>query len=388
MKKRILHITHGFYPNKGFEVYLKNLINNLPEYNHYVTVFPNKNNDIGLSSKVNVIEISSLNDVKNIVDTFDIKIVNIHWTGAEALNSDAYLLQIKDKEYTAYNNTSKYPDDIDNNPYGYVNIPYLWETYIETGNIINVTYPCLKSVKIKEKIVNPNRPRFIITSHSDFKLPSYLDFPVIDKIISVSKKSMFKQLHVNTQHEVIYNGVPDEIPDNVLQKSIKRKSQDHKKLKAVWVGMLAKYDETIYQVIKENKEINELYDFFYLGTGTLDENPLSNHHFLGEIPHKKVLDFISDCDVFLYPSSIDSFGIALVEAMSLGLMCITSKEVEEVIFNSGLICKSKKDYLNNLLSVSKNKSAKFIYGSKAIDRVKENFVLSKMIESYKKVFDL
>jgi len=46
--------------------------------------------------------------------------------------------------------------------------------------------------------------------------------------------------------------------------------------------------------------------------------------FLGRIPHSRVPQAMSRCDIFCAPSYAESFGVAAVEAMAAGLPCVTS----------------------------------------------------------------
>lgn len=47
-----------------------------------------------------------------------------------------------------------------------------------------------------------------------------------------------------------------------------------------------------------------------------------NVHFVGSCAHDKVFEYLKDMDVFILPSHSEAFGIAYVEAMSLGLLTI------------------------------------------------------------------
>jgi len=57
------------------------------------------------------------------------------------------------------------------------------------------------------------------------------------------------------------------------------------------------------------------------------------------LPHKKVEEILSNTDIFLYPSFMDTFGFALLEAMSFGIPVVATKtflttSIEEIITNN------------------------------------------------------
>jgi len=44
--------------------------------------------------------------------------------------------------------------------------------------------------------------------------------------------------------------------------------------------------------------------------------------FCGWVPHERIADYYAAADIFVFPSTADALGIALVEAMSVGLPCV------------------------------------------------------------------
>ncbi len=51
----------------------------------------------------------------------------------------------------------------------------------------------------------------------------------------------------------------------------------------------------------------------------------SRVHFLGFIPHEQISEFFSQCDFYVLPSVIETFGISLVEALVFGLPVVATK---------------------------------------------------------------
>ncbi|WP_279001804.1 glycosyltransferase family 4 protein [Thomasclavelia cocleata] len=52
---------------------------------------------------------------------------------------------------------------------------------------------------------------------------------------------------------------------------------------------------------------------------------LSHTNFIGAVPHFEVEDYLSKAEVFIMPSLGEGFNLSIVEALSLGLPCIVSK---------------------------------------------------------------
>jgi len=61
--------------------------------------------------------------------------------------------------------------------------------------------------------------------------------------------------------------------------------------------------------------------------------------FLGAVPHKEVPELYRGADVFLYPSTVESFGLPPLEAMASGTPVIASNRcsVPEIVGDAGLI---------------------------------------------------
>jgi len=116
--------------------------------------------------------------------------------------------------------------------------------------------------------------------------------------------------------------------------------------------------------------------------------------FLGPLPHKKVMEYISICDIFSLPSWNEAFGVVYLEAM-------VHKKPVIAIKNQGIdgIIKNKK---NGLLVDSKNvnqltEAFHFLFSSPEITKeigemaqktILKNYIWSnvvkKIIEVYKK----
>ncbi len=94
-------------------------------------------------------------------------------------------------------------------------------------------------------------------------------------------------------------------------------------------------------------------------------------------------DYIKDCDLFVLPSYQESFGMVLVEAMQVGVPCLTTKTIaaEEVIGEYGFICENTekgiytklKELLdNNMLVEDKKIKLKNYHFDN--EKIKEKFI--------------
>lgn len=89
-----------------------------------------------------------------------------------------------------------------------------------------------------------------------------------------------------------------------------------------------------------------------------------NVHFLGFLGKKELLDELLTSDLFLLASHRETFGLSIIEAMSVGLPCITydsSKHIEEMIQNdiNGYVVQNrdKEKMANKVLEYLENKFA-------------------------------
>ena len=94
------------------------------------------------------------------------------------------------------------------------------------------------------------------------------------------------------------------------------------------------------------------------------------------MPQNKLFELMQNSNLFLYPSSVDTFGFSLLEAMSFGLPTIT-------INTWGT--KSRKEII-------KNKKTGFIFEVKeklSFDKIgqKEKKVIKKLVENMSKLIE-
>ncbi len=297
MKKKILHICHALYGrNNGLDTYVYNQVK-INELDHVIIVPIGKNK----SNLDKVIGIDSLAKIKEIADLMKIDIINIHYTGPECMSD------IKDtSKFSEINGQliklSSEKNNLDFHPYSFV-------------NIFSLFHP-----------EDKNRPTIFITVHSEWKLPDYLAYPNIDGLIHVSKKTYEVNKNIVTNHFLIYPPVEERFFNHVPMNQIAW--PEGFPVQVGWLGRLNKIDKRAYEITKKLYGNNDKICFHFAGDGKPDAEAPENFLFMG---NQEPLNFLMYMDVFFYPSRIDSFSISLLEAQALGLPCVASEVVNELI---------------------------------------------------------
>ncbi len=99
------------------------------------------------------------------------------------------------------------------------------------------------------------------------------------------------------------------------------------KIKLLYVGGLHQLKGLSYmfEAIDHLKDKAEL---SIIGSGNLDvpllHKYLKKYNYLGSLPHQKVLQEMRKCDILLFPTLSDGFGMVVTEAMSQGTPVITT----------------------------------------------------------------
>lgn len=111
--------------------------------------------------------------------------------------------------------------------------------------------------------------------------------------------------------------------------------------------------------------------------------------FTGWISKDKLNNLYERASIFLLPSTEESFGLVIAEAMMYGDAIITTKGTacEEVVGNSGLLVRKKSfsDIKKQLLRLIKNKKKLLSYQKKALKK-SEEYSWDNIIEKYLNVY--
>lgn len=109
------------------------------------------------------------------------------------------------------------------------------------------------------------------------------------------------------------------------------------------------------------------------------DNIIFEHHLETQVIYKgitnRILDILSKCDIFAFPSAYEGFSLALTEAMSVGLPTIGFKyapSVHELIKNNvnGYLAINNNDFTDKLEGLMKSKEKRIAFGAKARENMK------------------
>jgi glycosyltransferase involved in cell wall biosynthesis len=70
----------------------------------------------------------------------------------------------------------------------------------------------------------------------------------------------------------------------------------------------------------------------------LSQSPVNTIFYHGDLPYAKVIDMYKNCDIFVFASSCETFGISLLEAMSAGMpiACSNRPPLPEMLADCGV----------------------------------------------------
>jgi glycosyltransferase involved in cell wall biosynthesis len=200
-----------------------------------------------------------------------------------------------------------------------------------------------------------------------------------------SKKVISSYLKKNLDYEIIYHGIDEKLL-KLGQKKINALPWDYKKkdkIKLIYVSPLDPYKNHLtvgkaYSRLKKkytNLEIKfvgsykhniKLYNNIISGASLVTKK-----NFVGDVSHKKVLNYIYNSDIYIFASSSETFGISLVEGMALGLpiVCSNKSSLPEILEDGGIYFDPNNDHqlANQIEKFIKNKNFRKIKSKRALN---------------------
>ena len=210
-----------------------------------------------------------------------------------------------------------------------------------------------------------------------------------NRIITVSEESKRKirRLGFNSKIEIIPNG----IDFNYINK-IETKKENH----IVYVGRLVNY-KNVDKIIESMKDISMIFpkiELHIIGSGP-DKNRLEklakglNVRFFGYLSEEEKFKEIKSARAFVSMSSVEGFGISLLEAMACGTPVIARKLPAYDEFcnkdNSILIEKDLSKIIISLLKDVDKQKKLSVAGVKTAKRFDWDSVVEKLEEVYKSI---
>ncbi len=206
-----------------------------------------------------------------------------------------------------------------------------------------------------------------------------------DLVISPSP-SMAKQIKrygITTQIEPLPTGINlNDFKPSITQNEFRKKYKVRNKGKLLlFVGRLGQ-EKNINFLIDCFEEVLKKIDsnLILIGSGpsvneyknkVAEKNLKDKVHFLGFLPKKEVNAAYGACDIFTFPSTTETQGIVVVEAMAAGLVPVAINKLgpSDIITNNkdGILCElDKKEFVKNIINVLTNQKLRDRLSSGAI----------------------
>lgn len=258
-----------------------------------------------------------------------------------------------------------------------------------TNKKVSVTVHCTRGHK------------FTKTKITRYLFKSFLN--KADNIIVVSKdsKKFLEELGVKKDITVIHNGINLEKYENYYKKYKKNLKVEEKTI--FYFGRLSK-EKGIFTLLKAAKELED-FKFEIAGKGPLKEdidkyikkNEIKNVKLMGYLSEEKLIKEIMNSEIVVLPSNIESFGLAIAEAMALSKPVISTKvgSIPELINHkkTGILISPKdyKELTKKILELHNNPKLRKKLGVNARKEVKKRFcwnvIFKKVKKHYKKIYD-
>ena len=190
-----------------------------------------------------------------------------------------------------------------------------------------------------------------------------------------SKKDSQTQKHDGIQIGCVARIYPAQKGQDTLVKAILLLVNDYPDIHCNFAGDVFKDQEEAYnELLSQIKQHNAEGNFTFCGN-------------VDDIP-----EFLIHQDIFVLPSHSEAFGIALIEAMSMGLPCVASRLAgpEEILSDPslGLLFTPGDEYdLADKIKLMINIKDEFD-STKISSYVKENFDIENMVDTHIKLYSL
>ena len=115
------------------------------------------------------------------------------------------------------------------------------------------------------------------------------------------------------------------------------------------------------------------------------------------MPHDKLIESLSEADLFVYPAFRDSGAMAVLEACALGCPTICFDTGGQDVFPDNMMLKVQvgtsyqencKNFADKLLYASEHRREIYVMGNQVQTYVKKNFTWKKKIEKFKNIYSL
>lgn len=212
-----------------------------------------------------------------------------------------------------------------------------------------------------------------------------------DKVICVSNhvKSMISKIYGYYDAVTIYNGVDIELfKPRTIEQEVKGD-----KLVLLFAGNFT--NKKGVELLP--KIMNKLGDnFLLLCSSGVRKNVKGswgkNIQLIGTLTQSQLIDYYNICDIYLYPSRTEGFGLTVAEAMACEkpVVCTNCSALPELVVDGrgGFLCEvdNVNDFVNKIKFLREDENLRKEMGTFNRKRVERKFSLDRMADEYCKVY--
>ncbi len=180
------------------------------------------------------------------------------------------------------------------------------------------------------------KKNFLVGSTHAWSSPNSNILKIIDKITSLIFRDNIKVYHsfptyANGIKELLPNKKIISIPNGVESDNFKPIIYKNEKITFLFVARIEEC-KGIFRLLEAWMDFKDLenIELNIVGSGSaVNEmkkmiSGIKNINYLGIVPENQLYEIYGKSDVFIYPSSCDTFGLVILEALSSGLFVITT----------------------------------------------------------------
>lgn len=269
------------------------------------------------------------------------------------------------------------------------------------------------AVIMAKKIVGKNIP---VVAHHHHIDPEVMNFfvdskiaPLVDKIITVSnfsKLQLMKKWKIEEEKiEVVYDGVSEKFKPEDKPKSLEKRYNANGKKVLLYLGSLQRRKNLFFLlecleglsernsndwlclIAGKGKDFKKLVKFSEkLGLG-------NRVKFCGYVSENEKVSFLNLCDIFLFPSKLEGFGMAAVEAMACAkpVVALNTASLPEIVIDgkTGYLVtpEDKYSFIQRLIELIEDTDKSKKMGFEAANYVRKKFSWDKCAKSVMGIYE-
>lgn len=214
-----------------------------------------------------------------------------------------------------------------------------------------------------------------------------LSFQKAAKVIAVSQYALqaYRRHYPLPHAEVIYNGVD-------LEMFFPLPHVAHRPFRLLFAGSWSnrKGVDLLYDIMAS---LGEDYELWIASPTPLKQASLPKHsQYAGHTRHKDMARLYQTCDLLIFPSRLEGFGLAVAEAMACGLPVVASavSSLPELVedHQSGLLCPvdDALAFIKAIKRLAEDAELLKKMGEAARSRIVEHFSERAMLTHYQKLY--